>query len=235
MAGDKILVLGGTGLAGVCLIRELLHRQHGTVVFARNPAKLPEEFVSNKLLEVVKGEMTDKTALSNAISKCHTIISFLGPVNIRQPASTEYADYYRAIFPLMRQHGVRRIFAMATLSIYAPEDKGSVTRAIFVTMVRLLASGPYHNLLSIREPFEDKKITQDIDWTLFRIGSITGGSDLGSWKQDREQTDVYAGPLGGAGWTSAQKRASLTRWLVDASETGASEWIGRMPAVSRRA
>lgn len=53
MAGDKILVLGGTGLAGVCLIRELLHRQHGTVVFARNPAKLPEEFVSNKLLEVI--------------------------------------------------------------------------------------------------------------------------------------------------------------------------------------
>jgi len=52
MAGGKVLVFGGTGPAGICLLRELLHRQHETIAFARNPSKIPEELVNNPLLEV---------------------------------------------------------------------------------------------------------------------------------------------------------------------------------------
>ncbi len=52
MAGDKVLVLGGTGVAGICLLRELVHRKIATVVYARNPAKIPEDLTSNDLLEV---------------------------------------------------------------------------------------------------------------------------------------------------------------------------------------
>ena len=43
MAGDKILVLGGTGPGGICLVRELLHRKLELVLFARNPEKLPTD------------------------------------------------------------------------------------------------------------------------------------------------------------------------------------------------
>lgn len=52
MAGSKVLVLGGTGPAGICLLRELLHRNHPVVVFARTPSKIPSELASNPLLEV---------------------------------------------------------------------------------------------------------------------------------------------------------------------------------------
>jgi len=52
MAGDKILVLGGTGKAGICLLRELVFRNHPTVVYCRNPSKIPAELSSNPLLEV---------------------------------------------------------------------------------------------------------------------------------------------------------------------------------------
>jgi putative NADH-flavin reductase len=52
MAGSKVLVLGGTGPAGICLLRELLFRQHSTIVFARNPSKIPQKLLSNPLLEV---------------------------------------------------------------------------------------------------------------------------------------------------------------------------------------
>ena len=34
------------------MLRELLHRKHATIVYARNPSKIPEELVSNSLLEV---------------------------------------------------------------------------------------------------------------------------------------------------------------------------------------
>lgn len=52
MSSPTVLVLGGTGPAGICLLRELLHRKHKVVVFARSPSKIPEELASNTLLEV---------------------------------------------------------------------------------------------------------------------------------------------------------------------------------------
>lgn len=52
MAGSKVLVFGGTGPAGICLLRELLFRNHQTIAFARNPAKIPDDLKANSLLEV---------------------------------------------------------------------------------------------------------------------------------------------------------------------------------------
>lgn len=52
MAGTKILVLGGTGPAGICVIRELIYRKHELIVYARTPSKIPSDLASNPLLEV---------------------------------------------------------------------------------------------------------------------------------------------------------------------------------------
>lgn len=52
MPTSTVLVLGGTGPAGICLLRELLHRRHKVVVFARSPQKVPQDLASNPLLEV---------------------------------------------------------------------------------------------------------------------------------------------------------------------------------------
>ena len=52
MAGDKILVLGGTGPAGICVLRELVHRKLPIIVYARSPSKIPPELASNGLVEV---------------------------------------------------------------------------------------------------------------------------------------------------------------------------------------
>ncbi|KAG4437136.1 hypothetical protein IFR05_007398, partial [Cadophora sp. M221] len=51
MAGTKILVLGGTGPAGICLLRELIYRKHELIVYARTPSKIPPDLASNPLLE----------------------------------------------------------------------------------------------------------------------------------------------------------------------------------------
>lgn len=52
MAGFKFLVLGGTGPAGICLLRELVYRNHATVVYARSPSKIPKDLASNPLIDV---------------------------------------------------------------------------------------------------------------------------------------------------------------------------------------
>lgn len=52
MPSTKVLVLGGTGPAGICLLRELLYRDHPTVAYARNPSKIPLELSGDPNLEV---------------------------------------------------------------------------------------------------------------------------------------------------------------------------------------
>jgi hypothetical protein len=177
--------------------------------------------------------MTDLEALSVAISKSKTIISLLGPISLSQPVNTEFADRYRAMFPLMRQHSVRRIFAMSTLSSYQPEDQTSFLRFLAVCIVRMLAAGAYANIIGIQNVFQEEEATRDIDWTLYRIAMIPGGSDEESWRADRLDGETYVGGVAGAGWSFSQKRAALTRWLVDVAQSGAPELIRKMPAVSR--
>jgi uncharacterized protein YbjT (DUF2867 family) len=51
MPSLTVLVLGGTGPAGINLLRELLHRKHKVVAYARNPQKVPEDLASHPSLE----------------------------------------------------------------------------------------------------------------------------------------------------------------------------------------
>lgn len=168
------------------------------------------------------------------MAKSQVIISILGPTGLREPNIAQYTEFYRALFPLMRQHGVRRIFAMTTISVYRPEDERSLTRYFIVSAVSWIIPDAYRTMLAIGETFEKSSDTTDIDWTLYRIGIIQGNSDANSWEQDRKG-EAYAGPVGKTGWSSVQKRAALARWLVDAAESSAPELIRKMPAVSQLA
>lgn len=58
MAGDAVLVFGATGPSGLCVLRELLHRNHHTIAYVRNPSKIPADLQSNPLLEVRSSFLT---------------------------------------------------------------------------------------------------------------------------------------------------------------------------------
>ncbi|KFY36944.1 hypothetical protein V494_04926 [Pseudogymnoascus sp. VKM F-4513 (FW-928)] len=175
MAGPTVLVLGGTGPAGICLIRELLYRNHSVVAFARTPSKIPEDLASNPLLEIIQGSLDDLEALSTAVSSSHTVLSLLGPTTTRKLDATIYSTFYTSLFALMREHSVRRIFAMGTLSISQPDDKFSLIRLFLVFIVRLFANSAYRAILDIARAFEEAG--EGVDWTVFRIAGIPGGSD----------------------------------------------------------
>jgi len=123
---------------------------------------------------------------------------------------------------------------MGTLSIPAEGDSFSLVRLMMVGLVRVVVSRAYATVLGIGEVFT-KEAGEDIDWTVYRIAGIPGGSDEASWKADREDGEVFEGYVGGPGWSLWQKRGALARWLVDAAEDGKEKWIGKMPIVSRYA
>ncbi|KAH7126504.1 hypothetical protein B0J13DRAFT_565572 [Dactylonectria estremocensis] len=227
-----ILVLGATGPAGVCLLRELLHRRYPTVVYARSPSKIPTDVTSNALITVIKGEMSDANALSEAMAKTSIILSLLGPnIADKKVPPSLFADIYvNSIFPVMRKLGVRRIIAMGTLSISSPDDQWTFFQPMVHMFMKLFARPIYDNMINLAAAFKDQ--AQGLDWTVFRIAQIPGESDEASWSTDRKD-QVYAGPIGGKGWSSSVRRAALTKWIVNNMES--NEWVGKMPGVSRLA
>ncbi|KAF5546483.1 haloacid dehalogenase type II [Fusarium napiforme] len=233
MPSLTVLVLGGTGPAGINLLRELLHRKHKVVVYARNPQKVPEYLASNPSLEIVKGELSDKAALDRAVAKVNIVISLLGPlITDRTTPPNSIPDFYKnSLFPAMRRHGVKRIFAMGTLTITQKEDSWTMLQPTINLMVRTVFSNAYRSITSIGKVFEvDAK---DLDWTIFRISAIPGGSDQESWAKDREDGKPFVGYVGQKGYTYSFPRGALARWLVDAAESGLQDWVRKAPAVSK--
>ena len=261
MVGSKILVLGATGPSGINVLRELEYRKLPTVVYARTVSKIPTEISQSPYIEVrasekrsidVLGFVTllirsqviqgsffnaDEAKLSSAISQCSVIISLLGPNigSIRGLKPNTYADIYaQFVFPLMRQHGVKRIFAMSTVSVSRPEDKPSIIRWVLAFAVWLVAGMAQKNIYTMQYLFEDQEQSKDIEWTAFRLAFIPGGHDEKSWRKDREG-EVFTGYVGDPGYSFVQRRGQLGKWLVDAAVDGAPQWIHRFPAVSRLA
>ncbi|PVH88938.1 NAD(P)-binding protein [Cadophora sp. DSE1049] len=234
MAGTKILVFGGTGPAGICLLRELVYRKHAIIVYARSPSKIPLDLAANPLIEVIQGDLSNHEAISSAVSRSSGIISLLGPnIKDRKFDPSVYSTFYSSLFTIMRSHGVRRILAMGTISIKCAEDSFSLIRSMVLLLMPILYNTTYQSILKVREVFEKEGTGNGIDWTVFRIGAIPGGDDEESWKKDRnEGAGHFVGWVGEKGWRMGQKRGALARWLVDAIEGGADQWIGKMPAVA---
>ncbi|TIC93660.1 3 beta-hydroxysteroid dehydrogenase/Delta 5--_4-isomerase [Colletotrichum higginsianum] len=233
MAADrKVLVLGGTGPAGICLLRELVFRKHSTIVFARSPDKVPQDLASNPLIEVIKGDVNDAAAMSAAVARSSAVLSLLGPdiTRDRKIDPSFFPDIYsKSVFPAMKQHGVRRIVAMGTITIKRPDDRWTLMQTALGLLMPLLAGNLYRTMQNLARVFEHESL--GLDWTVFRIAAIPGESDEASWRNDREG-ELYTGPVGEKGWQSSIKRSALARWIVDAVEGKADAWIGKMPAVS---
>ena len=235
MSSSKVLVLGSTGPAGICVLRELLYRNHSVIAYARSPSKVPTDLTSDPQLTVVKGEMTDYATFSSALRGCSAIISHLGG-DINNPHSnpTMYTEMYRnTIIPAMREHGVKKILLMGTIAISRPEDSSILVRPLIMLYLRLKANAMYRDLIANTAMFETE--ANDLDWTIFRIAAIPGEPDEESWRKWREEEELYVGPMGAKGWTMNTNRSRLARWLVDAVEGRAEEWVRMMPAVTRLA
>jgi hypothetical protein len=107
--------------------------------------------------------MDDVAALSTAVAKCYIILSLLGPsLSNKDIDPTLYAAYYKSsIFPAMRQHGVRRIFAMGILTIVRPEDRWTFLQPVGRLFMWLFANTLYQNGLNIAATFDSE--AHDLD------------------------------------------------------------------------
>ncbi len=76
----KTLVLGGSGATGRQLVNQLLVRGQMVRVIARSPAKLPEAWRQNQLVEIIKANISEisEEEMTSLLQDCTSLASCLG-------------------------------------------------------------------------------------------------------------------------------------------------------------
>ena len=103
---------------------------------------------------MIKGDLIDEGTLHTAVNGQDAIISTLGPSGVFGYTSFSsyhaiFPTFYKLLLKVMREHGVRRILAMSTFSLYDPKDQSMVSRAAMVWLVWLLAMGAWREFVGM--------------------------------------------------------------------------------------
>ena len=174
---------------------------------------------------MIRGNLSDESSFRTAVQDQDAIISTLGPTGISGYTSFSayhavFPTFYKLLLRLMREHGVRRILAMSTFSLYDPKDKRIVSRAALVWLVWLLAGGAWREFVELGDTFE--KNGEGIDWTMYRVAVIT----------DAPESVARAGFVGEKGFKLTIRRKDMATWLIEQAETKPPQWIRQAPAIS---
>ncbi|HSK59593.1 MAG TPA: NAD(P)H-binding protein, partial [Actinomycetospora sp.] len=116
----KVTVFGGTGKIGLHVVRRLLAVGHDVTALVRSPEKMT---VTDDRLDLVVAELDDTAAVRDAIDGADAVISALGPAIDPFLRSGPLTEATRTIVAAMHESGVRRLVALATVSVPDPRDR----------------------------------------------------------------------------------------------------------------
>lgn len=115
-----ILLLGGNGLLGHNVLRQLLQRGHKVHVLVRNPRSLHASAKSGNesLLTVFTGSLLDDTVLQEAAEGCDAIVNCAGVTDMSLLHYEDYLpvnqDLCSRLVQLMNQKGITRLVHTST-------------------------------------------------------------------------------------------------------------------------
>ncbi|KAE9399266.1 NAD-P-binding protein [Gymnopus androsaceus JB14] len=211
----RILVLGATGPVGISLCREALSsiQDSSLVLYIRSPQKLPDDLFANSRVAIVVGQLTDLDSLTKAMEGIDVVCSALGP-SVKKgpfhPAGEPLAHAYEGVITAMKQAGIKRLFALGTASIPAPQDKSDIKFAALVSGVAVFARNAYKDVVKIGEIISKQ---DDLDWTIVRVPLLN----------DKGHRDVIAGFIGDGKINTALSRVGF------ALNEEESAWIKKAP------
>jgi len=217
----RVLVLGGTGAIGQLLIEELLTHSHAVVIYARSPQKLPESIIGNPNVSVVKGELMDSVALSQALSSgVHAVVSALGPAvksGPLHPSGTPLAKAYALLISLMNKHSVKRLIALGTASNKDEHDKFNLEFWVLVNGVATFAHSAYKDVVAIGNTI---RADEELIWTIARVPVLTDGKGK----------EFVAGYVGDGKTRPWLHRNGFAAFVVQ--ELSLNEWARKAPLIS---
>ncbi|KAH9923008.1 NAD(P)-binding protein [Amylocystis lapponica] len=213
-----LLILGGTGAAGVLLVQEALAASHTVAIYARSPTKLPDTITANPSATVIEGTLTDDDSLFAATEGVDAVLSCLGPTSASHPADTPIAHGYTHVIAAMKKRGVRRLIACGTASMVDERDRFSFTFTAMVAVVALLIRNAYKDVVATGKTIRAQG--DELDWTIVRVPMLN----------DKENRAVVAGYIGDAKVGVKLARIGFAVFVLQELEQNV--WIRKVPMIS---
>jgi hypothetical protein len=213
-SGVDVTVFGGTGKIGQHVVRRLLDDGHHVTALVRSPEKLE---ITDDDLDVIVAELSDTAAIRKAVDGADAVISALGPQIDPFLRSGPLTEATRTIVAAMHDFGVRRLIALATVSVPDPRDRPTLLDRLVPVGIGLLIPGALREVQGISEVVT----TSDLDWTLARI---TAPIDIPT------NGTLRAGFLGRDGVGAPMARTDVAAFLVD--QLVDDRFVGAAPAIS---
>jgi putative NADH-flavin reductase len=210
----KVTVFGATGKIGALVVSRLLEDGHQVTAFVRSPGKLG---VAAAAVDVVAAELTDADAIREAVEGADAVISALGPPIDPFVRGTPLTDGTRRIVAAMHECGVRRLVALATVSVPDPRDRPRLLDRLVPIGIGLLIPGALREVQGISEVVA----TSELDWTVARIFAPI---DVPA------NHTLRAGFLGRDPVGVEMSRTDIAGFLVD--QVSSDDFVGAAPAIS---
>ena len=156
----NITIFGGTGPAGLLVIRKALDSGHTVTVYARNSAKIK---VQHGDIHVIEGELSERNKITEAVKGADAVISLLGPKN--NANSPVISNGTKNIISAMQQNKVRRLIAAVSSSYRDPKDKFQFGFDFSVLMLKVIGK----NILSEIVETGQQIVNSQLDWTMVRL------------------------------------------------------------------
>lgn len=207
-------MFGGTGKVGRLVVERLLDEGHRVTALVRSPEKLT---VEDPRLDVVVAELDDAAAIRKVVDGADAVISALGPVIDPFLRSGPLTAATRTVVDAMHESGVRRLIALATVSVPDPRDRPSLLDRLVPVGIGLLIPGALKEVQGISEVVA----TSGLDWTLARITAPVDVPPNGTRRAGFLGRDTLGTPMA---------RTDIAAFLVD--QLTDDRFVGAAPAIS---
>lgn len=155
----KVAVPGANGKAGQYLVKALLARGIRMKVLLRHT------YLSDPLIEVVKGDMKDLSTVRTLLEGCNVVISMIGQPK-DEPLISSLATAH--IIRVMHEYQITRYILIAGITIDIPGDKKSP----YNTEMSAFMKSSYPVVVADKQKAYDLLNESTLDWTLVRLPFI---------------------------------------------------------------
>jgi len=169
----KIVVFGATGGTGRQVVTQALACGHEVTAIVRNPAAVD---IRHERLEIVKGDVLDRSSISPWIAGKDAVLSALG-VNHRKP-TTVYSEGTGNIVKAMREEGVHRLICLSSAGLAIPSDTPFMQRLVIQFVIQPMYKYAYEDMARM----EAMVRTTGLDWTVIRPPRLTNGAMTGTYR-----------------------------------------------------
>lgn len=171
----KILVIGATGKTGIEVVKQALGQGKEVRAFVRTPKKMT---VEDTRLSVVQGDVTDATAVMQAVEGVDGVIVALG-ASADMQADIVMAEGTANIIEAMKQHGVKRLVIQSSYPMSGYEDGIAFLRQV----------GMGDEQISMMQPvLEDKKkqieltLESGLEFVVVKPMMLTDDAGIGKYR-----------------------------------------------------